>query len=353
MLAYIRADPKENPEVVTELTKRLAAQNIKPIVTRLPWQEIIASEPFLYYRNPYLRYPREADLLRFHGAHDFLFLRTTDEEVISVKPNTNSKAFFVVNCQNTYYKPTIPPLPILIGLHQRLEYAKLTLNSLLHSLQGETQQKIYLSLSQPSPEIVTWVKNLLERYSQIEAVSCQENLGLSLFKWGSQYFDLKSFIHWEDDGLLPEGTRYLLPYWTRQIAYRAQTADLAGFRVSEENQTSWLQRQKIYRTESTYLKFDPETIWNYFIPNPTDLPPISGNGLVIETDRHYRGIGAFTSDLSLYRKAKSVCLANIPVYHIGANHLMDYGNKQPAPLATSKDYSGVDLRSGVVRVVQL
>lgn len=352
MLAYIRTDAKENPEVVVDLQNRLMAQGIQPLTTRLPWQGIAATEPFLYYRNAYLRYPREAELLKFHREHDFWYLRTTDEEVISVNPKTGSQAYFVANCRNTYYCPMISPLPIIVGLHQRLEYSKLTLNSLLYSLGEESQQKIYLVLSQTSPGVKAWVTEILNRHPQIEAVACDENLGFSLFKWGCRYWDLNSFIHWEDDGILPEATRYLLPYWTRQMAYRATTADFTGFRVSEENQTAWLQRQRLYRTNSTYLTFDPESIWSYFVSQPTDLPPISGNGLVIDANRDYQG-AEHTSDLALYRKARSVCLANIPVYHIGANHAMDYGEKPRAPIAAQKSYRGVNLRTQEIRVISL
>ena len=54
--AYIYADPVEDPLVIEDLCSRLRKQGITPYLTERSWKNIFSKEPFLYFRNPYIRF---------------------------------------------------------------------------------------------------------------------------------------------------------------------------------------------------------------------------------------------------------------------------------------------------------
>jgi len=353
--AFIKADTLENPYVINTLYKRLLNQGITPMLTDKKWQDIDNNgDPFLYYRNPYLRFDKEKEILQFHHNNDFPFIQTQDEEIISVNPASKAVTEFNLNDRTYLHNPSIEPLPILLGTHQRPLYLELTLNSLIYNTKHIPDQKIYIVASAPDDKTKEIITRFMSDNENINTVLVEENIGYGLTNFGAKFYKLKKFIHFEDDGILPDSTCHLLPYWTKQLNYRTQTAGLVGFRISEQNRCAYLHTQREKHLEDYRDLSFTGAIWNYFTPQPNDLPPISGLGLVIDSNTMYRDfkrIGTFQTDLNLYNNSDSVCIIDIPVYHLGANQKMDYGLK--ATPAIKQHYIGMDLKSRITQQIDL
>jgi hypothetical protein len=357
--AYIKTDSCENQEVIHDLKSRLSKQNIELITTDKRWQDILNTDknPFLYYRNPYLRFDNELEILKLHYSSDFPFIKTIDDEVVSVNPCSDKEMAFIVKSKAYFYEPSIKSLPILLGTHRRPVYLNLTLNSLLYNTKNIKDQKIYIVASDPDSETKTLLTDLIKTNENIDVVITNENLGFGLTNFGSKFFKLDKFIHFEDDGILPSATEYLLPFWTKQLNHRSETADLVAFRISEDNICTYLHRQAQQRSNRyTYLQFEDGKLWNYFTTKATDLPSISGLGLVIDSVNMYKGfkdLSVFKTDLSIYGESKKVCIINIPIYHLGANQLMDFENKAKVPSKVSPRPFGMNLRTMQTKQINL
>jgi len=359
MRAFLKTDPHEDPIIIEDLKQRLEKQNINLYFTQKDWRDIPnpSEKPFLYYRNAFIRFEKEKEILKFHSMHDFIFIQSMhEEEIISVNPSSNSPYPYSLDIKITYKEPSCPALPILIGTHQRPEYLKLTLNSLFYSTKNISDQKFYLALSHPDPETEIFAKKIINNDNRVEAVATEKNVGYGIHNFAAKYFNLSRFIHFEDDGLLPESTNYLYPFWTKQFNYRFTTADYVGFRVSIENQTQWHHKQKLRQGESVNVAINDNLLWNYFNPKPYDLPPISGLGTLIDSPTMYKGyknIGYAQVDLNLYRSAKLAAVTSLPVYHLGNNQLMDYNKKSQSPKSIDRIHKGVNLRTSQVREIDL
>lgn len=353
--AYLKADSLEDPLIIKDLKDRLAKQAISLQITTLNWQEIDECLPFLYYRNPYIRFPSEKHILDLHHkSPEIRVVKSHSDEILSVNPSITERIQAKLDVPITFQKPLYSPLPILIGTHNRPEYFQLTLNSLRYTTKDVADQKFYIVASAPDQRTDEIIRNFLKEEPRAEAVFCYANLSLTLFNFASRFFKLTKFIHFEDDGLLPESTHYQMPFWTQQLTYRATTADLVGFRVSEDNRKTWLHQQKLLNTKiETFLNFQDDQIWHYFEPKNTDQPPISGNGLVIDFEKHYKNSPFYQTDLGMYFNSQKVCIINIPIYHIGANSAMDYPKNLPAPKNVAQFYYGTDGRTGETRKIDL
>lgn len=349
--AYIKCDPFEDPNILFSLCNRLRSKNIIPITTEKSFKEINDLAPFLYFRNPYIRIDNELEIIIFHHNNPNLpYITTKNKELISYNPTvpiTNHS--FITNNHSTIEQPNYDPLPILIGTYRRSVYFKLTLNSILYN-NKDKNQAIYIVASDPDSYTRTILDQLIKD-TNIEIIISDNNLGYSLFNFGSKYFNLKKFIHFEDDAILPESTNYHLPFWTRQMGYRSKTADVVGFRISEDTwNANFFTSDLMYR--KNILKMS-DALFQYFPNNDKFLMPIGGMGLVIDSARHYKNFEAPTyasSDQILSKNAKNYCLINLPIYHIGANQDMDYPdyakNKRALNLKIDKLQTGFNLRTG-------
>jgi len=354
--AYIKADPLEDPEVLENLFKRLLAQNIQPILTEKNWKNIIEPEPFLFFRNAYLRLNNEIAIAKFHAENKhFPYLLASNGEVISVNSTAPGDCGFILHQNIEHYQPQIDPLPILLGTHQRPLYFKLTLNSLLFNLKLP-KQKIYIVLSQPDEETKNIALEAL-KFDQVEVVLSENNLKYAFANFGAKFFNLSKFIHYEDDGILPENTRYHLPFWTCQLNHRSKTADLVTFRIFEGNWSSSFYRSAFF-LQSEQITILPDILWHYTKPSRKTITPIGGMGMVIDSQTMYKNFkppSYNSSDHVIYFNAKIICLANVPIYHIGANYDMDYPlyNKKKENTNVDKMQTGTNLRTRESKIIDL
>lgn len=355
--AYIKADPLENPEVIADLSRRLISQNITPIVTERNHKEILDPEPFLYFRNPYIRIHNEKQVLDFHHKNrNFPYVMARNGEILSVSIlGTSDCGFFSLQTID-YYNPKIEALPILIGTHQRPIYFRLTLNSLLFNLKLPGQ-KIYIVLSNPDEETKNIALEAMKANDQIQVVLSEKNLKFAFANFGSKFFKLSKFIHFEDDGIFPENVRYHIPFWTKQINYRSQTTDLVTFRIFEGNWNSNFFNSTFHHT-GEQIKVPETSLWHYTKTKPKTINPIGGMGMVIDSETMYKNFvppNYNNTDHSIYYESKTICIVNVPIYHIGANTEMDYPlyMKNKTNYAVDRMQTGVDLRTKETQTIDL
>lgn len=358
MKAYVRTDALELSEVVNDLKSRLDAFGIQAIQTSLDWKAIKETEPFLYFRTPYLRLDNEGGVLTYHLKNPHIpYLATMDGELVSISPSCNIKDHpFLLNSQSGFYLPQLKPLPILLGTSQRSVYLKLTLNSLMYNIKDK-RQKLYLVISQPDSETLLLIEFFLKKYSNIQAVLVESNLKYAFANFGSKYFNLRKFIHFEDDGILPENTHHLLPYWPSQLTYRSETADLTCLRVQEYLTTNLLKSNYVYRSQGV-IKIPEEIMWFYTKYDPDFVLPVGGLGMVIDSESCYKdfeGPRYCKTDINFLFKAKKVCIGNIPIYHLGSNQRMDYPDyvEQKKELGVNRYQFGKDMRTQETRRIDL
>jgi len=358
--AYVKADPLEDPKIIEDLSSRLKQQNILPFYTERNYKEIPGKEPFLYFRNPYIRFENEITALTFHHNNpDIPKLRTKNHEIISYSPVARGNCDFVFNKKITIAKPNYDPLPILIGIHSRPLYVKLTLNSIFHSLTSPKQQ-VYIVASNPNKECMEIILQALEEAPvYTRAVYTKNNLRYAFANFGSKFYGLKKFIHFEEDVILPENIEYHLPSWTMQFAYRSETTDLLALRVSEINYASEFLKSTLY-TNKKLLQIPSNEIWHYTKPDENRINPIGGLGIVIDSKKMYKNFkypDYCTNDHTIYYKSKNMCVVNIPVYHLGANQEMDYltymKQKRSKQEPLIKTQPGEDLLTGEKKNIDL
>lgn len=356
--AYVFTDPLENSEVLADLKSRLDRFSITLVLTEKTWQEIYHPTPFLFYRNPYLRFDNEAGILDFHMKNDHIpLIQTEDKEIISVSPFSKEKNPFILKGKTYCFKPSIGPLPILIGTHCRPGYLELTLNSLYNCL-SDANQKVYLVGSQPDAATLGVINHYVKTRPNIEAVISQENLKFSFANFGSKFFNLAQFIHFEDDGIVPDNINYKVPHWTSQLAYRAGTADIVAMRISEINWASEMYSCGMLANKPLY-KFSDQ-LWNYIKKKDADCHtiPLGGLGFVIKSKLMYKDFDPIihaTSDQVIIQNSKTLCLLNIPIYHIGANQKMDYPgyNLKKLDAKVARFQKGKNLRTEEEKTIDL
>lgn len=356
--AYVNTDPLENPEVLADLKSRLDTAGITMVTTTKPWQEIYHPTAFLYYRNAYIRFDNERQILDYHVTQQHIpFIQTANREIISVSPFSQEPNAFVLKATSYLMQPTIEPLPILLGTHCRPEYLQLTLNSLFNCI-TDARQQVYIVASQPDERTVAIVERTLAIHSNVNAVCSQENLKYSFANFGSKFFNLPHFVHFEDDGIVPDNINYHLPFWTSQLSYRSSTADIIAMRISEGNWASEMYLCGMLNTKPLY-KFDDQ-LWHYLKKRDAEryTVPLGGLGFVIKSKPMYKNFDPSmfaTSDRIMFQEAKSLCLVNIPIYHVGANQKMDYPgyNMKKKNVSVAQYQKGTDMRTKVEKTIDL
>jgi len=349
--AYVNTDPLENPEILLDLKSRLDAASITMVTTDKPWQEIYHPGPFLYFRNAYIRFDNERAILDFHIAHpDFPIIQTANREIISIGPQSQEANSFVLKSPSYCMKPSIEPLPILLGTHCRATYLQLTLNSIFNSTAIDNRQKIYLVASQPDEETLKIVEKVVAEKPNVSAVHSKENLKYSFANFGSKFFNLANFIHFEDDGIIPDHINYNIPFWTCQLAHRASTSDIVAMRTYEGNWASEMYLCGMLNKKPLY-EFKNH-LWHYFKKKDAEryTIPMGGLGFVIKSETMYKNFNTSTyasSDSIIFQGSSSLCLVNMPIYHIGANQKMDYPgyNLKKINVNVDRHQKGIDMRT--------
>jgi len=358
MLAYVTVDPQEDPSAIQVLDEELKSEGIILKTTTVGLAEIVEVQPFLYFRNPYVRFSRYTEIAMFHLKNPhFPKIYSQEHDILSYSPSCASGFPYHVVVSIYSIKPEHSPLPILLTTHQNPSYLEMALTSLVYSL-DDAEQKIYIVGSQPDER----TKEILHRYvrndNRIEAVITDNNLGYAVGNFGLKFFMLPEFIHFEDDFILPEQTKYQLPYWTRQFTYRKQTADMISLRTSLENTPIDVLRR--FPPSKKFISLAGR--WSYFQLEKFDAPPIGGNGLYVDSCKLYGKPLVppqySRSDIDYCRMSQTICLADITVYHQGANKSMltqsfNYMDRQQRIPNPERFQIGTNVRTGETKTIDL
>ena len=344
--AYVRADSLDDPAAFNDLKSRLG-NDISIILTDKPYNEIVASNPFLYFRNPYIRFDNELEIIKFHTENsNFPYLTSIDGEIISVSSFGGGLSNFIMGAKTSLFEPKIEPLPIIVGAHRRPLYLGLTLRSLLYNIQSKNQ-KIYIVLSDPDTQVINTVDEIIENSEiDIQVVASSNNLFYSWPNFGAKFFNLEKMILFDDDVILPGNLKYHVPYWTSQLNYRSSTADLVALRVSTDNYASGIlePRAALSRWASKPLVSIPKrNRWFYskLDSDKEQLPIGGGMGMVIDSKKHlknFAGPNYVSPDGHFCTHSRNICIANVTVYHIGSNEIMDF----PAYSANKPNVRNID-----------
>lgn len=277
---------------------------------------------YIYYRNPYIRYPELNQFTEIISAQKDYPCVYAGKELVGIskkyliKPHVNFNNFPV-----TYAKPACDPIPILLYTHKRADYLKLSFNALIYSL-GEDID-LTIAMSAPSPEVEAFVRKVLEKYPSIIVFKSDENIACAIINAYLQIQNPPRFIIFEEDYILPQHTKYVLPYWDRQFNYLLKKYDIVSFQTSLENQDFSF----FTGTPRKSTRFTPFSFQHSWITDKNGEIHITGNGLASNTP-FYASLGNnppfyISGDGHVYNNAKNVCISSIHGYHIGWNQEMD------------------------------
>jgi hypothetical protein len=247
-----------------------------------------------------------------------------------------------------------PPISILLYTHKRADYLKLSLNSLLFSLDGDLED-ITIFMSNPSPDVEYLVCDFSEKYPNIEVFKSEENIACAAINAYLQIKNPEKFIIFEEDYILPQHTKFVLPHWRRQFSQLLDEFDIVNFQTSIENQP----HDFSYNTSKRNTPFSFTHEW--ITDKSLDIH-ITGNGFAVKS-AFYKSFSNnppfyISGDGHVFTQAKKVCASSIHGYHIGWNQEMDghvkIGDKsrfpEPGPIQTiinckTQEKHTIDLRS--------
>lgn len=338
--AVILVDQYDNPETLQELENSLASEGIECL--NMDWRSLLEniynkrfSESFLLYYSAEMRIDQPKKILEFHHENDFAMVYYEDFPII-INPDKiflETYRFYTQKGNNNFHlspntemgrmsfkKPSIEPPRILMHTSHRLDYLKMTINSLFYSLVDHSVP-ISLMLNASPPEVIEYAKKLPERYPNMEILYIDKNpiyAGINILL---QYYDRpKRFIAMEDDIILPQITRSYFPHWPYLFVQRLDQVDIVGWMCDSSNrsmkhvwpipptplQHGWYKgsKEKVFPIMGQCFA----TTWEHYIENNEDETYIS-------------------RDENLIRNATKYTTPFIKPYHIGWNQFVD-GHKR-------------------------
>lgn len=304
---------------VDDLKKSLLDRNIELVSS----DNLVEGVFYLYFRNPYIRYPLIDSLIDFiKDKTDFPCIYSDNELIGISKSHLRSDPFFLKNFPVIYKCPDHSPIPILIYTHKRSEYLRFSLNSLFYSL-GDDISELAIFMSDPSKEVEDIVKEKLKKYPSITVFRSQNNIACAAINAFLQIRKPDKFIIFEEDYILPQYTKFMVPYWPRRFSYLLERFETVNFRTSIENQHFGFYRGNLKEKDrQTNFRFKPQ-----WITDKTQELHITGNGFASNA-KFYASFGDnppfyISGDGHVIKNAKDVCVCNIHGYHIGWNQEMD------------------------------
>jgi hypothetical protein len=312
-LARVRFDPFEM-DAVGRLQTELASKNIGLV---LDPSYTLKDKPILNYINPHIRIDGVDNVL-YH--HERIKCNTIISRNIPVSfmPVENKYPFYSAASLCFYCKPPVDAIPILMITHARHLYLELTLNALAFSITFDPQIPVHILMSKPTEEVKKVVLKFKNRLN-LHVYETEENVCFAGFNMLLQHVKPEKFIILEEDFILPQHIKSIMPYWNRIFNERLNYFDVVGFSTSVENVSA--DHFSIGTTSDTKQTF------LYDWKNNSGHPHVTGNTLCTTT-KHYVSMsdrnGPFyiCPDGVLMTKSKwSIC--SITGYHIGFNQEMD------------------------------
>jgi len=314
-LARVQFDPFEI-DAVKRLQTELEEKNIGLV---LDPDYIMKNIPILNYINPHIRISDEHKVLNFHKQIGCSMIVSKNNPVSYMATDTGYP--FSASALPLYYnKPPIDTIPILMLTHARSLYLELTLNSLAYNLGFDPEIPVHILMSKPTEDTKKTVEKFKKKLN-LFVYETEENVCFAGFNMLLQHIKPEKFMLLEEDFILPQNIKHIMPYWNRIFSERLKYFDVVGFSTSIENSSS--------DHYNVVTKSDSKNTFVYNWQNTKGPLHVTGNTLCT-TMKHYvqcsdrNGPFYITPDGHLMSKSKwSIC--SITGYHIGFNQEMDFG----------------------------
>lgn len=269
--------------------------------------------------NKFQRVSLNRNLLYF--VKDDTFKVSKDSICIDEKDKNN--IMFDISNANTYFiKPVLDELPrIICYTHHRSTYLRLTLNSLMYSLEHCPEIPVTIVLNDPTQDTLHVALEFGARYKQIDILKTNVNVAFAAVNIAVQWYRPKYIIIAEDDFILNSSVKTLYPTWAYDFCYRLNHFEMVGWRASFDN----IPCNALY----TWLKPENKTQIGWFNYKPYGYP-IMAQLLALKTDFWLSCIDNSLSktplDIHLLMKTKNISSPYTVGYHIGFNQEMDNFN---------------------------
>ena len=333
--AILLADLYTNSDAIEDFNKYALDNKIEfqRVHTYASLSQVIQQDNLNYFlfRNAFVRFKSEYldELWRLIDKCNFSHLYGKKEQII-VSPNYIKDVFdptknsFECSTPIHYlYKPKKAPIPIITYTHNRLDYLKLTLNSILFSIQDDDEARVHLVMSAPTPEVKSYCLDLANKKPQIVLYEAEDNVSVGATNILVQWLRMESFMIIEDDFILPHYLKNIFPYWLRQLNYRLENFNMVGLLTDTCNTPfDFYTRPRDNKIRTDIHSYD----WIFSHP---DIP-ITGNGTAMNTKFYIESIKNkvippfyILPDGILFANAKNTCFMPVYGYHIGWNQEMD------------------------------
>lgn len=363
MKAVLLIDIFDHPPTFQALEKSLNDKGIQVYPTT--WDGLLddiyfrrITEPFLLYWSAEMEIAEPKEILNFIYENKFAMM-VFNHFPIAVDPTKvfyESYRFYALPGNHnfhiephtqtgrvTFKKPEVDPPRILIHTTgHRLDYLKLTINSLLYSLLDESVPLTILLNCAPK-EAVDFVKGI--PYSNKEILVNHENPGYAGINLMLQYHGKPDrFIAMEDDFILPQTTRNYFPNWPYLFTQRLNQVDLVGWMCETSNRPL----AHCWPIPQTPLQH------GWYHGSPEITYPIMGQCFAT-TWKHYLRCNEdetfISRDENLVRNARRYTAPFIKPYHVGWNQIMDGYERLPA--SGKKKYVLESLSSGAYKEIDI
>lgn len=279
-------------------------------------QKIADSVVVLY--DPY-HLPK--DPRRIHTSIGFLEGIYLKHEKIAEGPKIGH---FMLDPVEYFNLPPLDPTPldIVTYSHNRANYFELSLNSWMYNLE-DFNYRLHIVLSDPTDQVLDVAKRCQDRAKdRVFLYRSEDNIAYAAVNLFIQHIKPEIFGLFEDDWILPQKTRHLIPQWPSRFREA-----LANKRVSSIH----------FETSIQNLPFDflakPMSAQQDYLVHPNFVrersePRITGNGFVLRTEDYLSFSDLkppfyITPDGGIAANSKSLVTLGITGYHLGFNQEMD------------------------------
>lgn len=380
MEALILCDEIDCQAYKNELARDLLAQGLKPkFVLRQHLSKVLDESkhlpPFLFYPESTYRIEHPKSVLTFHRKNtDFGLLQTSSGIPLSINPTKvlvkndrpeteNDSLIFTTSNISVERKllPVTPPHIILIG-HNREDYLRLTLNSLLFSLaENVSLVPLTLALVSPSSRVVDVAKQFKLLHPHIQMLRIEDNTHMATPRFVIKYLETcdifpESILVMEDDFILPSTAKIHYHNWPWWFALRLQHSDLVAWIPSLENCPEAVQKH-INRHKLNITRNSDGSRW-LSKTNNFNLAA-GGSAVAVKTETYaictQRSAFGYPVDTELEALAANISGPTLFGYHIGWNQEQDgYGSLTARSWPRiSKTTVIADLETGLSRSISL
>jgi len=257
--SIIIADKYDNKENLQDLYKYLASFGLNKYIHFDSLDDLkenlnfLKDEMYCFFSNPYYRIKeyemsQTLSILKNNAFKGVAFekqivffyknsLTRVARDTLYFDCNTaKSEEYFTVRNSSFIYKtPNIPPPRIICYTYNRDVYLRLTLNSLMSSLEHCPDVPVTIVLNAPTDKVKEVALDFMHRFKQIEVLLVNKNVAFAGVNVAVQWYKPESFILSEDDFILPGSVKSIYPMWPYQFVERLDHFKTVGWLATLDN----------------------------------------------------------------------------------------------------------------------